>query len=337
VALIKAVGAVQPDNVVVLNNGAPLVMAEWIHSTAAVLEAWMMGQAGGAAVAEVLFGRVNPSGKLAETFPIRLVDTPAVLNWPGGNGKVQYGEGLFIGYRYYDAKQVPVQFPFGFGLSYTTFEYSHARVSAAAFKDVEGVTVSVDISNTGKVAGKETVQVYVHDRQSGLVRPEKELKGFAKIELQPGETKTVSIDLDFRALCLLPPGLPAVDHRGRRVRPPGGRFRRRYPFQPAGHIAVQPEPALCPGSGIHHQRVAGGSTRKSCFRADVPADGRQMGSVLGDAASNEIGGMDMLGFLMDMPLLGILHFQESLLPMPADDLWMACWPRLIPYRKRAPN
>ncbi len=205
IALIKAVTQVQPNTVVVLNNGAPVVMSAWIDGTAAVLEAWMMGQAGGGAIADILFGKVNPAGKLAETFPLKLSDTPAFINWPGDNGKVHYGEGLFIGYRYYDKKQMPVLFPFGFGLSYTSFEYSNAKVSKTSFKDMDGVTISVDITNTGKITGKEIVQVYIHDQKSALVRPEKELKGFAKVELQPGETKTVSIPLDFRAFAYFHP------------------------------------------------------------------------------------------------------------------------------------
>ncbi|MCB0011715.1 MAG: glycoside hydrolase family 3 C-terminal domain-containing protein [Anaerolineales bacterium] len=205
IALIKAVSRVQPNTVVVLNNGAPVVMGDWIDGVAAVLEGWMMGQAGGGAIADILLGRVNPSGKLAETYPHKLADTPAVLNWPGGAGVVRYGEGLFIGYRYYDAKQMPVQFPFGFGLSYTTFEYSNPQVSASSFRDVDGVTVSVDVTNTGAVAGKEIVQLYVRDKVAGLVRPDKELKGFAKVELAPGETKTVSIELDFRAFAFYHP------------------------------------------------------------------------------------------------------------------------------------
>jgi beta-glucosidase len=199
VALIKAVSKVQPKTVVVINNGAPVVMGDWINNVAAVIEGWMMGQAGGIAIADILFGKINPSGKLAETFPMRLEDTPAFINWPGETGAVNYGEGLFIGYRYYDTKNVPVLFPFGHGLSYTTFEYSHPKVSAPTFKDVDGVTVTVDVTNTGKLAGAEIVQVYVHDRESSLVRPEKELKGFAKVYLEPGETKTVSVKLDFRS------------------------------------------------------------------------------------------------------------------------------------------
>jgi beta-glucosidase len=206
VALVKAVTEVQPKTVVILNNGAPVVMSEWIDDTSAVLEAWMMGQAGGGAIADVLFGKVNPSGKLAETFPRKLVDTPAQINFPGGNDTVRYGEGIFIGYRYYDAKETPVLFPFGYGMSYTTFEYSNPKVSAASFKDADELAVSVDITNTGKVTGKEVVQVYVHDHNSLLVRPPKELKGFSKVLLQPGETKTVTLVLDFRSFAYYHPG-----------------------------------------------------------------------------------------------------------------------------------
>ncbi len=204
-ALIQAVAEVQPKSVVVLNNGAPIAMSDWISSVSAVLEGWMMGQAGGAALADVLFGHTNPSGKLAETFPVKLVDTPTYTGFPGEAGEVRYGEGLFIGYRYYEAKEVPVLFPFGHGLSYTTFDYSNARVSAERFRDVDGVTVSIDVTNTGSHTGKEAVQVYVRDRESSLRRPEKELKGFAKVELQPGETKSISIPLDFRAFAFYHP------------------------------------------------------------------------------------------------------------------------------------
>lgn len=205
VALIRAVSQAQPNVVVVLNNGAPVVMSEWLGGVSAVLEAYMMGQAGGAAIADVLYGRVNPSGKLAETFPMRLADTPALINWPGSAGKVKYGEGLFIGYRYYDARGLEVLFPFGHGLSYTTFAYSNLRLSAVEFKDVDGLRVSLDVTNTGSVAGKEVVQVYVHDHRCTLERPEKELKGFARVALQPGETRTVTIALDFRAFAFYHP------------------------------------------------------------------------------------------------------------------------------------
>ena len=204
-ALIQAVAAVQPQTVVILNNGSAIEMLEWIDQVPAVLEAWMMGQAGGGAIADVLFGQVNPSGKLAETFPLRLEDTPAYLNFPGENGVVRYGEGLFIGYRYYDARRQAVLFPFGYGLSYTTFAYSQLRVSAEKFNATDGLQVSVDVTNTGDVAGKEIVQLYVHDQESRLVRPEKELKGFAKVTLAPGETQTVTLELDARAFVYYDP------------------------------------------------------------------------------------------------------------------------------------
>jgi beta-glucosidase len=204
VALVEAVSQAQPRTVVVLNNGAPLVMP-WLDGVSAVLEAYLMGQAGGAALADIIFGLANPCGKLAETFPIKLEDVPSHGNWPGSLGVVRYGEGLYIGYRYYDLKRMPVQFAFGHGLSYTSFDYSNARVSANEFKDVDGLTVSLDITNSGAMAGKEIVQVYVHDHESGLERPYKELKGFAKVELQPGETRTCAIPLDFRAFAYYHP------------------------------------------------------------------------------------------------------------------------------------
>ena len=206
IKLIQAVTAAQPRSIVVLFNGSAVVMSEWIDGPAAVLEAWMAGQASGGAVADVLFGVENPSGKLAETFPLRLEDTPAYLNHPGEEDRVRYGEGLFIGYRWYDSTRKQVLFPFGFGLSYTTFAYGQPRVSTSEFDDTAGVTVSVDVTNSGSVAGDEIVQLYVHDRIAGLVRPEKELKGFARIHLEPGETKAVSIPLGFRAFAFFHPG-----------------------------------------------------------------------------------------------------------------------------------
>lgn len=206
VALIQAVTAAQPRSVVILNNGSAIAMSDWIDGAAAMLEAWMMGQAGGGAIADLLFGVVNPSGKLAETFPLRLADTPAYLNYPGEGGKVRYGEGVFIGYRGYDAREQPVLFPFGHGLSYTTFQYSAPRVSSQTFRDVDGLVVAFEVTNTGAVAGQEIAQVYVHDCAASVQRPPKELKGFAKVALQPGETQTVAIPLDFRAFAFFHPG-----------------------------------------------------------------------------------------------------------------------------------
>jgi beta-glucosidase len=206
IKLIKSVTTVQPNTVVILNNGSAVTMNSWIEGVAAVLEGWMMGQAGGGAIADVLFGHVNPSGKLTETFPFQLCDTPAYINFPGEQGVVRYGEGMFIGYRYYDTCHQPNLFPFGYGKSYTTFSFSNSSVSQRVFRDIDGVTISVDVTNTGDMPGKEVVQVYIHDQVSSLMRPSKELKGFAKVDLQSGETKTVSINLDFRAFAFYHPG-----------------------------------------------------------------------------------------------------------------------------------
>ncbi|CAM3606538.1 glycoside hydrolase family 3 C-terminal domain-containing protein [Marinicrinis lubricantis] len=197
-ALIEAVSEVQPNLVVVLSNGAPVVMP-WLGRVKGLLEAYLGGQALGGAIADLLFGDVNPSGKLAETFPQDVRHNPSHLNFPGEGDRVEYREGIFIGYRYYDMKNIEPLFPFGFGLSYTTFEYSNLQVSKKEIQDTETVEVSVKVKNTGKMAGKEIVQLYVRDVKSEVIRPEKELKGFEKVDLQPGEEKTVTMVLDKRA------------------------------------------------------------------------------------------------------------------------------------------
>lgn len=325
IALIKAVSAVQPNTVVVLNNGAPVVMADWIDGVAAVLEGWMMGQAGGGAIADVLYGKVNPSGKLAETFPDKLADTPSHLNWPGDAGEVRYGEGLFIGYRYYDAKEMPVQFPFGYGLSYTSYEYSNPQVSASSFKDTDGVTVSVDVTNTGSMAGKEIVQVYVHDQVAGLVRPFKELKGFAKVALEPGETKTVSVDLDFRAFAYYHPeyaqwitedgefdlligassadirhtltvtlestlNLPCILDKESTIR--------EWMADPRGKAVFGP----------HYAQME--EAARSIFHSDDNERYATEGSI----------GMDIMEMFSDMPLVSVLMFQKDVMPVHPEDM-----------------
>ena len=196
--LIEKVCEVQPNTVIVLHNGSPVAMP-WIANVKGIVEAYLGGQAVGEAVADVLFGKTNPSGKLAETFPLRLEDTPSYLNFPGNSKTVEYEEGVFVGYRWYDSRKMDVLFPFGFGLSYTTFEYSNLVVDKSEFTDSDLISVSVDITNTGKITGKEIVQLYVCDKTGAAVRPEKELKGFEKTELKPGETKTVTMELNKRS------------------------------------------------------------------------------------------------------------------------------------------
>lgn len=197
-ALIEQVTAVNPNTVVVLHNGSPVEMP-WVDKVPAIVEAYLGGQAVGESVADVLYGKVNPSGKLAETFPIRLEDNPAYINFGGSQGKTFYHEGVFVGYRYYDKKKMDVLFPFGYGLSYTEFEYSDLKLSADKLTDQETLTVTANVTNVGQMAGKETVQLYVRDLTGATIRPVRELKGFAKVELAPGQTKEVTFELDDRA------------------------------------------------------------------------------------------------------------------------------------------
>ncbi len=196
--LIEEVAKVQPNVVVVLHNGSPVEMP-WISKVKGVLESYLGGQAVGSAQYDILFGKVNPSGKLPETFPVKLEDNPSYLNFPGEKDLVEYREGVFVGYRYYDKKKMEVLFPFGYGLSYTTFSYTNLKLDSRRIKDTEGLTVSVEVTNTGSRAGKEVVQLYVADKESTVMRPVKELRDFAKVELQPGETKTVTFTLGKRA------------------------------------------------------------------------------------------------------------------------------------------
>lgn len=197
-ALIDAISNVQPNVVVVLHNGSPIEMP-WIDKVKGVLECYLGGEAVGGAQVDILFGRVNPSGKLPETFPIQLQDNPSYLYFKGEADTVEYREGVFVGYRYYDKKNMKVLFPFGFGLSYTEFEYSNLKLEKNQMKDTETLQVSVDVKNIGKVKGKEVVQLYVAAEGGTIIRPVKELRGFEKIELIPGESKNVSFVLDKRA------------------------------------------------------------------------------------------------------------------------------------------
>jgi beta-glucosidase len=171
-------------------------MASWLDKVPALLQAWYPGMEGGNALANVLFGDVNPSGKLPATFPKKLSDSPAhaLGNYPGTNGTVTYAEGLLVGYRWFDTKNIEPLFPFGFGLSYTTFEYSNLKLVAGDGTN-EIVTAQFEIKNTGARDGAETTQLYVHEKNPSLPRPEKELKGFKKVFLKAGETQTVSIPL----------------------------------------------------------------------------------------------------------------------------------------------
>jgi beta-glucosidase len=189
--LIRHVAAANPRTVVILSNGGVVTLEPWHDEVPVILETWLLGQAGGAAVADVVFGRVAPSGRLAESIPFRLQDTPSYLNFPGENNVVRYGEGVFVGYRYYESADLPVRYPFGFGLGYTTFELSDLRVV--------GRTATVTVTNTGQRAGRHVVQLYVSPAPSLVSRPRRELRGFEKVTLEPGESTEVSFELGERA------------------------------------------------------------------------------------------------------------------------------------------
>ncbi len=196
--LISEILKVNSNVIVVLSGGSPVEMP-WLSEVKAVLNGYLGGQASGFALARIISGEVNPSGKLAETYPLCLSDVANSDIYPGMDQTAEHRDGIYIGYRYYDTAKKDVLFPFGFGLSYTQFEYSDLKVSAASIKDTDTVTVSYKIKNIGSVAGAETSQVYVKDVESTIFRPEKELKGFKKVFLQPGEEKEVEITLCKRA------------------------------------------------------------------------------------------------------------------------------------------
>lgn len=195
VEVLEAVAAANPNVAVVLSNGS-VVSMPWRGRAKAILETWLLGQAGGAALADVIFGDETPSGKLAQTIIDDVNDDPSAMNWPGEEGRVDYGEGVFVGYRYYDTFRKQVTYPFGYGLSYATFDVHDATVAKTGPRTAE---VTVTVTNTSDVAGAETVQVYVAPPKAKVARPVHELKGFAKVALEPGESKNVTIALDDRA------------------------------------------------------------------------------------------------------------------------------------------
>jgi len=197
--LIEEICKIQKNVIVVLHNGSPVEMP-WATKVKGILEMYLGGQGVGQATIDILFGEINPSGKLPESFPLRLEDNPTFLNTPGAQDRIEYTEGIFVGYRYYDAEESEVLFPFGFGLSYTQFEYSALSFSTEKIQDTDRLKVTLDIKNTGKRSGKEIVQLYVSDKtDQSPKRPIRELKGFRKVNLSAGETKTVEFVLSKRS------------------------------------------------------------------------------------------------------------------------------------------
>ncbi|MCR4735949.1 MAG: glycoside hydrolase family 3 C-terminal domain-containing protein [Treponema sp.] len=196
--LIKKIAAVNPNVIVLLHNGSPVTMP-WIDSAKALLECYLGGENIGTAQIRLLYGMANPCGKLAETFPLRLEDTPSYMNFPGNGRTCIYSEGIFVGYRWYESRKMPVLFPFGYGLSYTKFEYSDLKLSSSSIKDSDILEVSVTVKNTGSVDGKEIIQLYVSDKTGVEIRPVKELKGFEKVFVKAGQSEKVTFKLDKRS------------------------------------------------------------------------------------------------------------------------------------------
>ncbi|OZG50295.1 exo-alpha-(1-_6)-L-arabinopyranosidase [Bombiscardovia coagulans] len=195
VELLQKVSEVNPNTIVVLSNGSVVSLTEWLPQAKAVLETWLLGQAGGLAIVDLLTGQSTPSGKLAQTIPVHLDDDPTVMNFPGDEGHVRYGEGVYVGYRYYDTFKKPVLFPFGFGLSYASFEITDVSVEKTG---KNAVRVSATVTNTSQVDGAQTVQVYVAPGKAKVSRPSHELKAFSKVFLKAGESQSVSMDLNER-------------------------------------------------------------------------------------------------------------------------------------------
>lgn len=199
-ALIRAVAKANRNTIVVLNNGTPVLMKDWLGKVPALIEAWFPGQEGGAALAAILFGEVNPSGKLPDTLAANREDYPDVANFPGKNDQVNYAEGIYVGYRHFDKAGIEPLFPFGYGLSFTTFGYKNLKLSHKKLRPDGSVTASVDITNTGNRAGEEVAELYLHDLDPKIDKPVRELKGFSKVALRPGETKTVHFTIQPRDL-----------------------------------------------------------------------------------------------------------------------------------------
>ena len=206
-ALVSRVVAANPNTVVVVNTGSPVTMG-WASQAPAILQIWFGGQEMANALVDVLVGAWEPAGRLPMTFPIRLEHNPSYGNFPGENGQIRYGEGVLVGYRWYEARRLPVRFPFGHGLSYTTFTIGEPRPSSSELLSGATLAIDVPVTNSGRRRGAEVVQCYVAPLSSRVVRPPKELKGFAKVWLDPGETAMVRLALDERAFAYWGPGDP---------------------------------------------------------------------------------------------------------------------------------
>ncbi len=205
--MIKAVASANKRTIVVLNTGCVVLLDKWVDDVPAIVQGWYPGQDDGNVIADVLFGNVNPSGKLPITFPRARPDVAVSTpdQYPGVNGVGHYSEGVFVGYRHFDKHNIEPLFPFGHGLSYTTFQYANIRLSRNQIKAGEPLTIELQVKNTGKHEGAEVVQLYIQDVQASVQRPIKELKGFEKVSLKPGQAKVIKFELNDRSLAFYDP------------------------------------------------------------------------------------------------------------------------------------
>jgi beta-glucosidase len=297
--LLSSVAGLGTPVVVVLANGSAVRTSPWDRQADAVLECWLAGQASGGAIADVLTGAVNPSGRLTETIPVRLQDSPSFLNFPGEQGHVRYGEGVFVGYRGFDAAELPVAYPFGHGLSYTAFEYRDLQAHA----DGATATVSCTVANVGERDGCEVVQLYVGDPEASVARPPRELKRFAKVSLAAGESRQVTFVLDERDLAFW----STLD--GRWVVEPGafeiavGASSRDLRLRRVVDVSVEPPARPLTARSTLAEWLADPDGGKA-LRAEVGvgADGRAAG-VLGDD--------ELLTVIGDFPLSTLAAFPDS--------------------------
>ncbi len=302
-ALLDAIADVNTDVVVVLVNGSVVRISDWIDSVPAVVECWLGGQASGGAISDVLTGAVNPSGRLAETLPVRLEDNSAFLNFPGDSGRVRYGEGVFVGYRAHDQLRQDVTFPFGHGLSYTTFELSDLEVELTGSVQEDDLTaeVAVWVTNTGSVPGSEVIQVYVGDDESSVARPPRELKAFAKAHLDPGARRRVKLDLGQRAFSFWSETLERWAVEAGEFTISVGHSSRDLPLTETVHVdAPSLEPPLSGWSTLHEWRADSLGTR--LLDKAVPDT-----SLLKDEGMIQVIGTMPMATLAAFPGLGLHH------------------------------
>ena len=305
--LLARLAAANPRLVVVLANGSSVAVADWVELVPAVLECWLSGQASGGAVADLLLGKANPSGRLAETIPMRLEDNSSYLNFPGDAGHVRYGEGVFVGYRGYDALDQEVAFPFGHGLSYTTFAHSDlvVDVHGSAAEGNLAIDVTCRVTNTGARDGVETVQLYVSDPEASLARPKRELKAFAKVALAAGASSVVRLSLTARDLSYWSVQQGAWALEGGDFDIAVGASSRDLPLVTTVSVPAPSVAAALSGDSTLEEWLADPSGRAALEKAvGTDADGRPVG-ILGNEELLIVIGNFPLRTLLAFPGLGI--------------------------------